>query len=1057
MMKRLLLIIGLFLIVYSGLFAQSSRITGRVVDADNNPVVGASVTVSGTSQGTVTDANGNFAISAPQNGSLLINSIGFRDEVVEVGNRGVINVSLSPGQSAGLEEVVVTGYTSQRKKDIIGSVSVVDVKALKAVPAPSAMQALQGQASGVDIINTGSPGSQSNIFIRGITGFSTAPLVLIDGVQGQINDVPANDVESIQVLKDAGAASIYGARGSNGVIIITTRKGKSGAPLVSYDSYYNLQIPRSEDNLDLLTTEEYARIWSEISPATALFPGGAIPDYIYRSGLAGPRGIGNEGDMQVNPSLYNFDPLDVNNNYIIARLNKTGRTKMYDEIMDPALMMNHTISASGGSERANYLLSFGYLDHQGTMENTFLKRYNMRVNTTFKIRNNVRVGQNLNIYYKNNPTKSVNGGFGPINSALNHLPFLPVYDIAGNFAGPFAGPGIADMGDWGNPKAEVSLVNNNRFREYGMVGNAFLEIDFLKNFTARTSFGGSIMNFYDQFFEYSPYWKASGGNNTHRLTENSGFFTLAQWTNTLSYKNQFGKHNVSVIAGSESVENKFRRQGGTGEKYFSTEYEYLVLGNATTRQLPVSSASEDALFSLFGRLDYGFDDRYLVGITVRRDGFSAFGPDSKYGVFPAVALGWRLSQEKFMQGVSWVNDLKIRSSYGVMGNKEGINPANAYTTFGQDPQRSYYDVGGLGNAIVQGFYPLQNGNTFTSWEKNKLFNIGFDGTFFNNKFDLSIEYYKKSTEGLLRVRQAPATAGEANSPFVNIGNIENKGIDINTTYRARVNKDFNFYIGANFTTYKNEIVSIPEPGFVDEGLIRYEEGHPMSSFFGYQVVGVFRDQKEVDDHAIQQDAQPGRYKYFDADGNDTINALDRVHYGHPNPDFTLGLNLGANFRNFDFSAQLYTVQGIDILNTMYQTLGAWEVAPSNKHRRVLDAWTESNTNTNVKKNETGRNFSNTGVNNSAIMEDGSFVRLRSVLLGYTFRNTSLTKVGLSSLRLYLQGTNLVTFTSYSGIDPEVSLNAGNSRGAQPSSGQRGIDNGAYVPEAGIVFGLNLTF
>ena len=356
----------------------------------------------------------------------------------------MIDVSLASGQSSGLEEVVVTGYTSQKKKNIVGSVAVVDIRALKSIPASSAMQALQGQAAGVDVINTGSPGSPSNIFIRGITGFNTAPLVLIDGIQGQINDVPANDVESIQVLKDAGAASVYGARGSNGVIIITTKKGRSGQSQVSYDSYYNLQIPRGENKLDLLTTEEYAKIWFEINPATALFPGGVIPDYIYRSGLAGPRGIGNEGDPQVNSALYNFDPLEVNNNYIIAKLTKSGRTKMYDEIFDPALMMNHTVTASGGSDKANYLLSFGYLDHQGTLENTYLKRYNVRVNTQYKIRENIRIGQNLNIYYKSNPTKSVNGGFGPVNSALNHLPFLPVYDIGGNFAGPFAGPGISD-------------------------------------------------------------------------------------------------------------------------------------------------------------------------------------------------------------------------------------------------------------------------------------------------------------------------------------------------------------------------------------------------------------------------------------------------------------------------------------------------------------------------------------------------------------------------------------------------------------------------------------
>ncbi len=1058
MRKKILQIIILLVgLCQTAVFAQNNTVTGKVLGSDNQPVAGASVTISGTTQGTVTDANGNFSISAPANASLLIQSIGFADQVVKINGKSVVNLTLTTGESAGLDEVVVTGYTAQRKKDIVGSVSVVDVKALKAVPSNSALQALQGQAAGVDIINTGSPGASSNIFIRGITGFNTAPLVLIDGIQGNINDVPANDVESIQVLKDAGAASIYGTRGSNGVVIITTKKGRPGQNIVSYDSYYNLQIPRSEDKLDLISTEDYARIWASISPSTTMFPGGQIPDFTYR--WSGGRGIGNEGDAVVDPSKYKFDPNDYRNNYIIQPVVKNGRTKMYDAIFDPALMMNHTVTATGGSDRANYMLSFGYLDHQGTMVNTFNKRYNMRVNTTFKLSKNLRFGENLNIYYKNNPQKSSNGGFGPVNSALNALPFLPIYDIAGNYAGPFASPSVNEVGDWGNPLAEAKLTQNSRFREYGMVGNAFIELDFLKHFTARASFGGSVFNFYDQVFGFNQYWKQSGGGNSPSLTESSGVFSLLQTTNTLNYRNDFGgKHNLSVLVGTESVENKNRRQSGTGTEFFSTDYNYLVLSNAVTRQptAMTSAAGQDALISLFGRVDYAFNDKYLIGVTVRRDGFSAFGPEKKYGVFPAVALGWRVSQEEFMKNTTWVNDLKLRGSYGVMGNKEAINVANEYTTFGQNPQRSYYDIRGVGNAIVQGFFPAQLGNPFTSWEKNKMFNIGVDATLFNNRFDFSVEYYKKKTEGLLQRVLLPSTAGEATAPFVNIGNIENKGIDINAMYRARVSRDVGLFFGVNFTTYKNEIVDLPDPGYFDDGLIREEEGHPVSSFYGYKVIGIIRDSKDSLESPVQQDKAPGRYKYQDTDGNDTINSLDRVHFGDPNPSFTLGLNLGGNWKNFDFSAQIYTVQGVDILNNTMLTLDTWERSPSNKSNRVLNAWTPTNMNSNVKKNELGRNFSNTGVNNSAIMQDGSFIRLRSVQLGYTFAKNTLSRIGIDRLRVYVQGTNLFTITDYNGIDPEVTLQLG-SRTSAPTSGQRGIDDGAYVQEAGVVFGLNLTF
>lgn len=1047
MRKKLFTLFFPAMFLFQSLLAQDNiNVSGRVTGEDNLPLIGVSVTVSGSSTATATGNNGSFSIAAPSNGSLVFSNIGYITQVVKIDGRSSFDI-LMASETKGLNEVVVTGYTSQKRKDIIGSVAVVDMKAMKEVPATSALQAMQGQAAGVDIINNGQPGAGSTIFIRGITGFSNAPLVLIDGIQGSITNVPANDIESIQVLKDAGAASIYGARGSNGVIIITTKKGKSGKPTITYDSYYNLQIPHSGKDWNLMTTEEYAKTYFEINPSTKLFPGGQIPDYLYRFSATG-RGVANEGDPLVDPSLYNYDPQDYNNNYLIAKVVKNGRTDMYDEIFNPALMMNHSITASGGTENAKYLATFGYLDQQGTMLNTYLKRYTARVNTEFNLSPNIRIGENLNVYYQNNPQKASNGGFGPIVGAFTHLPFLPVYDIAGNYAGPYVGPGDFEVGDWGNAKADVDLVDNNRRRNYGIIGSAYVAIDFLKDFSFKSTFGGVIDNYYNQTFLYNSYWTQSGGNNTNTLTENSGYSFRAQWTNNITYRKNIDKHNITVLAGSESVENQARNQTGSGQKFFSTDYNYLVLDNAQIRNLPSSRASEDALFSLYGKLDYSFDEKYLLSATVRRDGFSAFGRDSKYGIFPAFAVGWRISQEKFMQPITWINDLKIRGSYGSMGNKEGINPANAYTTYGQDPQRSYYDIMGTGSSILQGFYPNQNGNTFTSWEKNKLSNIGLDATLFNNSLELSIEYYKKATDGLLRPVQAPATAGEASSPFVNIGNIENSGVDLSVMYRKNISADWGFNAGINLTSYKNEIVSIPDPGYFDEGIVRFEEGHPMSSFFGYQVLGVFKDQAEVDNHATQQDAEPGRYKYLDANGDGNITTEDRVHMGDPNPTFTMGLNLGARYKNFSVSAQLYTAQGFEIYNSTYEFLGAWERGTSNKSRTLLNAWTPSNTVTNVKKNELSRNFSNTGVNNSAWIEDGSFIRLRSLQLAYSVESAKLSSIGLSGLRVYVQGTNLFLISKYSGLDPEV---------YGSGVGFRGNDAGAYTQDKGFTLGLNVSF
>ncbi|MBC7922003.1 MAG: TonB-dependent receptor [Ferruginibacter sp.] len=1023
-------------------------VRGRVTSEQGEALPGVSVLLRGTTAGTATDSEGQYALSVPDGdgatASLVFTFIGYASKTVNVENRSVIDVQLA-AETTALEELVVTGYTSQKKKDIVGAVAVVDVQALKSVPSGSAMQALQGQASGVDVINNGSPGSRSNIFIRGITGFNTNPLVLIDGIQGEINDVPAEDVESIQVLKDAGAASIYGARGSNGVIVITTKKGKSGQPSFTYDSYYNVQLPHSGNPMDLLNAQQYASLWAQVNPATTLFPGGVLPDYLWR----GPkgRGVGMEGDPQVDPALYNFDPLNANNNYIIQKVNK-GQTDVYDEVFNPALMMNHNLTASGGTEKANYLMSLGYLNQQGTLLNTYQKRYSVRLNSQYKVRKNIRIGENVYLFYRDNPQVeySPNHPFSSIGDARQWMPFLPVYDIEGNYGGTFAGP---ELGSWSNPRARRDLTNNDKSRTYNMLGNAYLEIDFLKHFTARTSFGGNITNYYSQQFEPTSYWRSEGFVNNNILTEQSGFATTAQWTNNLTYQNKFGQHSFTVLAGTESVENKSRRQFGNGQGFFSTDYNYLVLNNGQVRGLTQSYAAEDALFSIFGRLDYNFNDKYLLGLTVRRDGFSAFGKDKRYGVFPSVALGWRLSQENFMRNVTWINDLKIRGSYGVMGNKEGINPTNAYNTYSQDPRYSYYDINGTGNSIVQGFFTSQNGNTFTSWEKNTVSNIGFDATLFDNKLDVSLEYYKKAIDGLLRPLQAGATAGEATSPFVNIGDIQNTGIDFSATYRTRISDALQISIGANLTSYNNVIKSIPDPGYFDEGQIRYEEGHPMSSFFGYEVLGIFKSQPEVDSWAVQDGKEPGRFKYRDVDGNDTINSLDRTHYGDPNPDFTLGINLGATFKNFDFSAQLYTSQGQEIYNGTREYLDNFVRTIGNKSQRVLNAWTPENPNSDIPKNELTPSFSGvSSVFNSYLKEDGSFVRLRSLQVGYTLSPGVLRRIGLAKFRVYLQGTNLFLITKYSGLDPEVQSNG---------PGFRGLDFGAYPQQKSFVLGLNVSF
>ncbi len=679
------------------------------------------------------------------------------------------------------------------------------------------------------------------------------------------------------------------------------------------------------------------------------------------------------------------------------------------------------------------------------------KRYQVRVNSEYKVTDNIRLGENLLVFYKDSRMigNGPNGTFNSINASRLWLPFLPVYDIGGNFGGTFAGP---ELGNWSNAVADQKRTVNDRNTSYQANGNIYLEVDFLKNFSARTSFGGTVNNFYVQDFSFNGYNNNEGFNGTNSLVETSGYGVTSMWTNTLVYRNTFGEHGLTVLGGTESVVNKGRQLRGQAMGFYSTDFNYLVLANGTSALFPTNANGvyENALFSLFGKLDYDFRGKYIVSATVRRDGYSAFGANEKYGVFPSVAVGWRVSEEDFMQNVGWINDLKIRASQGVLGNKENLGPNNPYTLFAQNLTRSYYDLNGTGNSAIPGFHSASIGNPNARWERNLLTNIGFDATLFNNSFDVTFEWYRKYIDGLLFPLSLPATVGEAARPSVNIGDIQNKGFDLALTYRHRFSDDFRLSVGANIGAYKMLIKSMPDPGYVYYGeQVINQVGFPSSTFFGYRVEGLFSDADDVSKHATQQDAAPGSFKFADVNGDGAINDQDRTHLGDPHPDFTYGLNAMATFRNFDLAAIFYGSQGNDIYNATRVATDIWGGNLGNKSKRVLDAWTESNKNTTVPKAEPVRNFStNNNTHSSYFIEDGSYFRLRTLSLGYNFPNTVLSPVGLNNLRLYVQATNLFTITKYTGLDPEL-------QASNPMF--FGQDNGNYPNQKSVLVGLNLTF
>ncbi len=1052
-----------FLLLFSNiLFAQLKTVTGKITDPNNLPVPGATVSVRGSIIATETDANGSFSIAVPNGkNSLTITSEGFETQTINITNESNVAVSLKTTTST-MNEVVVTGYGTQRKKDITGSVSVVNVSNLKQIPSGTTESLLQGQASGVTVINSGSPGAGSNVRIRGITSIGpTDPLVIIDGTPGSLHDLNVNDIESMQVLKDAGAGAIYGVRGSNGVIVVTTKRGRSGKIRVSYDAFYGTQRPL-KNGFNLANTAETGQAYFRQAQNSGVpfnhkqFGSGSaptIPDYIT------PRAA-KEGDPNTDPSTY---ALYTNQ---ITRANKVG-TDWFHEVFRPADIQSHSISASGGGDKSNYYFSFGYFDQPGTLIGTYLKRYSVRVNTTFNVKDKIRVGENAYVFYKQNPGFTNQNEGNIISHTYRESPIIPVYDIMGNFAGT----GSQGLGNAQNPVANALRLKNNRANNWVMTGNVFAEVDFLKHFTARTAIGGTIENFYFYNFSYTAYENAENNKNPNSFSEGSGYNSSRTWTNTVTYANVIGSHNFKVLVGTEAIVGYGRNMAASRGNYYITNPGNLTVdpnlftlnfGSPTT-QTNSGAPYQNSLFSQFGRLDYSYADRYLLSATVRRDGSSAFDSAKRWGIFPSFTAGWRVSHESFFPQTSWVNELKLRGGWGKLGSLSNINPTNQFSFYGQSAASSFYDIAGANNNATFGLRASQAGNTATTWEEDIITNVGLDATLFKNKVEFSIEWYKKDISGLLFRPPVPATFGDPTVPFVNQGNISNKGIDASITYHGIVKRDFKFDVTGTFTSYNNKVVSLPngvkyqDRGSAGSGRIgsftRLQPGQAVGAFFGYDVIGLFQDAGDVSKSPTQQDAAPGRLKFRDVNGDGKIDANDRTFFGNPNPNFTAGLNLSVSYKNFDLSSFFYASVGNDVINYVrYWTDFPQVFEGAVSKDAVNNSWTPQNTGAKVPILERSANFSNTTQFNSYYMENGSFLKLKSLVLGYTIPPASLKRFGIDRLRMYVQASNLFQITKYTGLDPELT-------GSDLSNNSNfGIDFGNYPANQKMyTIGVNLSF
>ncbi len=1061
------------LLLCTGAYAQktvSGKVTGGTA---GTPVSGATVTVKGTAVATTTNQDGNFSISVPAGrNALVVSFVGYNEQEVDITNSNTVNVGLV--EAAGsLGEVVVTGYTSQRKKDIVGSVAVVNAKELNVTPVSNIGAQLQGRAAGVIVSSAGEPGASAVVRIRGFASYgNNNPLYIIDGVPTtDASKFNPQDVESLQVLKDASAASIYGARASNGVIIITTRQGKAGRISLTYDGYVGFQQIAKSQMPEMLNTTEYmdylkkTNLPGYVHPVFGPASNFTIPDRIVIGG--GFKGGVPASDPRADPSRYTID--DYSNIYQILQASQG--TNWFDEISRNGLLQSHQLSASGGSDKSTYSVGMNYFNQKGTFVNTDFTRYTVRANTSFKPKTFLKIGENLQISYEDRKGNANRGEGDAWASAFRMVPYIPVYDINGGYGGT----GVGESGNGDNPIARLQRNEDNTNNFARIFGNVFGEVYFTKWLTARTSFGWDYGSQYSKNFVKRTY-ERSENVATAQLTEQSWYYSNWTWTNTLQFNKTIAEnHDLKVLVGTEAIKNTSRGVQGFREGYdFETpDFVSLNTGQATILGNIVNfNTGRQSLFSYFARVEYAFKDKYLLNANFRRDGASVFGPENRYANFPSFGAAWRVSQEGFMQGISWLNDLKLRAGWGQMGSTSNVQPVNQFYTFSSTPGSTNYDINGGNTSASTGYRPRQEGNPFTRWENMETLNVGVDASMFNGKLDITLDWYQKDTKDLLVPQNRNGLEPLIDKPRINLGTMRNTGFEITANHRGAFAKDFRYNVGVNFSAYKNELTKLNDEGTpLIIGLerlgnaLRTVAGQPISSFHGFVVDGFWDDQTEIDNGPTMDGAVVGSWKYKDISGpagkpDGKIDDNDRTFIGNPHPDFQMGINLGLQWKGFDFTAFFFWNQGNEIYNyTKYYT--DMRVFVGGVSKRVLyDSWTPTNKNAVLPKlgpagPENGFTSYTTSTSNSYYIEDGSYFRAKTLQLGYTIPRNLVSRAGMENVRVYIQAQNLFTFTKYTGADPDLNVISRDPAGQ--GDNYMGVDLSGFPNPKQFLFGLSITF
>ena len=1013
--------------------AQQVKVSGVIKDATGETVIGASVMVKGTKTGTVTDFDGRFHVECTPGATLVISYIGYQTQEVKAADG--MNVVLQEAAN-DLNEVVVTGYTTQRKADLTGAISVVSVDDIAKQNENNPIKALQGRVPGMNISADGSPSGTATVRIRGIgTLNNNDPLYIVDGIptKAGMHELNGNDIESIQVLKDAASASIYGSRAANGVIIITTKKGKEGKIKVDFDG--SIAVSTYAHKMKVLNAKEYGQVMWQAYVNDGMDPNTNGLGYRYDWGY----------NAQGTPVL---NGISMKKYLDDAGTTPAADTDWFDETTRTGVIQQYNVSVSNGSDKGSSFFSLGYYKNLGIIKTSDFNRFSARMNTEYKLLKNkmLTVGEHFTL----NRTSEVQAPGGFLQNVLQFNPSLPIYTEDGNYAGPVGG-----YPDRYNPVAVLERNKDNRYTYWRMFGDAYLNLNPFKDFNIRTTFGLDYSQKQQRFFTY-PVTEGNVANNKNGVEAKQEHWTKWMWNAVATYNMELGKNRIDLMAGMELNRQDDIYFSGYKEGFSILNPDYMWPDAGTTNPQAYGGGSGYSLVSFFGKANYNYADKYMASFTIRRDGSSRFGKNNRYATFPSVSAGWRINQESFLKKASWIDDLKIRASWGQTGNQEIDNLAR-YTLYvsnygvNENGGQSYgtsYDIAGTngGSTLASGFKRNQIGNDNIKWETTTQTDLGFDFAFFRNTLYGNFDWYFKKTKDILVNMPGIAVMGEGSSQWINAGEMENRGFEFNIGYRNQTHFGLKYDVTANISSYRNKITALPTTvaanGTFGGNGVKSVIGHPMGAQVGYVADGIFKSQEEIDNHATQEGAGLGRIRWKDLTGDGKITEADQTWIYNPVPDFTYGFNIYLEYKNFDFTAFFQGVQGVDIISDLKKETDIWaglNIGFLNKGKRLLDAWSATNPDSNVPALSLSDNNNEKRVS-SYWVENGSYLKLRTIQFGYNFPQTIASKLAMQRLRMYVSAQNLFTIksSSFTGVDPE-----------NPNYG--------YPIPLNITFGLNVTF